>query len=304
MAQVILRLTLSTNAIGPFNIYQDDLTNLIQSDVTRDQLMSGVVLDLIGSPEGVTYNIILENKQEGCEDETITKEIKVFDSTPLPTPTNTPTPTLTNTPTPTVTPTVTSTPPPSGTPAPTPTPTSSDGTLTGLLLIEPASLVSNITDKFNELGITSPNFIGFNNAYASLTEESFLTYMGLFAEDLVDGLMWLPITIPSTGDRQYLFDEVIIPAGTITENAWYTFVIPDESMGGNILTQIEKGTSSSYGTTIYLESSIYNFGTVYYNGVTFQNKNYRFYSTWFDQALRLNNSTEDLYFRGKIKITL
>jgi hypothetical protein len=304
MAQVILRLTLSTNAIGPFNIYQDDLTNLIQSNVTRDQLMAGVVLDLIGSPEGVTHNIILENKQVGCENETIIKEIEVFDSTPLPTPTNTPTPTVTSTPTPTVTPTVTSTPAPSGTPAPTQTPTPSNGTFTGLLLIEPISLLSQVTDKLLELGITFPDFLGFTNAYFPTSSDALHAYMQLFAEDLVGGLQWYPISIPSTGDRAYLFDEISLPAGTVPEKAWYTFVIPDESMGGNILTQIEKGTTSSYGTTIHLESSLYNFGTVNYTGPLFANKNYRFYSTWSDQALRLDNTSEALYFRGKFKITL
>lgn len=298
MAQVILRLTLSTNAIGPFNVYQDDITNLIQSNVTRDQLIAGLVLDLPGSPEGVSYNILLENLQENCDNQIISKEIIVYDTTPLPTPTNTPTPTVTTTPTNTPTPTPTSTPPPSGTPEPTPTPTPTNGTLTGILLIEPISLALDVTNKLNELGVDFPDFLGFNNAYPPVSEEALHMYMRLFGDDLVPGLLWFPLTIPSTGDKQYLFNEIIIPSGTIPEKAWYTFVIPDESMGGFILTKIEKGTSSSYGTNIYLESSLYNFGSIYYNGLTFANKNYRFYSTWFDQALRLDNTNEALYFRG------
>jgi hypothetical protein len=169
-------------------------------------------------------------------------------------------------------------------------------------LVEPISLTSAVTEKLIELGITFPDFLGFNNSYVPTTTESLHMYMRLFGENLVPGLEWYPIFIPSSGDRQNLFDEIKINAGTINEKAWYTFVIPDESMDGYILTQIEKGTTSSFGTTIHLESTLYNFGSVYYNGLTFANKNYRFYSTWFDQALRLDNTSEDLYFRGKIKI--
>ena len=88
----IVRLTSNSNALGPFNIYIDDVIYL--SAVTRNEMLNGVVVTLeCGTP------------------------------TPTQTPTNTPTPTQTptNTPTPSFTPTQTQT--PSETPTQTPTPT-------------------------------------------------------------------------------------------------------------------------------------------------------------------------------------
>jgi len=87
----IVRLTSNSNAIGPFNVYIDDVIYL--SDVTREEMIDGVVIVLdCGTP------------------------------TPTPTPTITPTPsfTPTNTPTPTETPTNTPTPTHTSTPSPTP----------------------------------------------------------------------------------------------------------------------------------------------------------------------------------------
>jgi hypothetical protein len=98
----IVRLTSNSNALGPFNIYIDDVIYL--SAVTRNEMLNGVVVTLeCGTP------------------------------TPTQTPTNTPTPSITptqtqtpsetptNTPTPSITPTQTQT--PSETPTQTPTPT-------------------------------------------------------------------------------------------------------------------------------------------------------------------------------------
>jgi hypothetical protein len=88
----IVRLTSNSNALGPFNIYIDDVIYL--SAVTRNEMLNGVVITLeCGTP------------------------------TPTQTPTNTPTPsfTPTNTPTPTETPTNTPTPTTTATNTPTPT---------------------------------------------------------------------------------------------------------------------------------------------------------------------------------------
>jgi len=53
MSQVIIRLTLSSNAIGPFNIYTGStLTTPIKSQQTRDHIIAGVELDLPGTPSG------------------------------------------------------------------------------------------------------------------------------------------------------------------------------------------------------------------------------------------------------------
>lgn len=126
--------------------------------------------------------------------------------------------------------------------------------------------------------------------------------MMLFSNGSISNLKWYEINIPLSGDRQYLFDEIQIPQNTIDGYAWYTFVIPDQYLGGGRMTEIENSTYSiehnGGGNTISLNNTLYDFGSVYYNGGIFQSDSYRFYSTWPGQALRLNNST-DLYFRGK-----
>ena len=49
MSQVIIRLTLSSNAVGPFDIHTGSTATVpIRTGVTRDQLVAGVVLDLPG----------------------------------------------------------------------------------------------------------------------------------------------------------------------------------------------------------------------------------------------------------------
>jgi hypothetical protein len=86
----IVRLTSNSNALGPFNVFIDDVIYL--SAVTRNEMLMGVVVTL------------------EC-------------GTPTPTPTITPTVTPTTTPTPSFTPTQTATPGATPTPTETPTPT-------------------------------------------------------------------------------------------------------------------------------------------------------------------------------------
>jgi len=328
MTQVILRLTLSSNSIGPFNVYIDSLdTDPIHSGVSRDQLTAGLVLTLQGTTGGTIYKIIVENLQENCDNQTIIKEITVFDNTPEPTSTQTPTPTQTNLPsvtptqTPTITPSSTVTPTPSVSMGATPPPTSTltatpTNTLTpsitpttslppvgkGYLLIEPVSLGDEVVEAMNNLGTEFPDFLGFNRLYSIDSEQSMVNYMMLYADNLVDGLLWYELNIPLTGPTAGLFDEIGIPAGTINEFAWFTFVIPPQLMGSSNsnLTIVELGNQpGNYNTSLVTDSSVYNFGSAYYNGATFINNNYKFYTTWPDQGLRLNNSSTDLFFKGK-----
>jgi hypothetical protein len=88
----IVRLTSNSNALGPFNVFVDDVIYL--SAVTRNEMLFGVVVTLeCGTP------------------------------TPTQTPTNTPTPSFTPTQTQTPSETPTNTPTPTETPTQTPTPT-------------------------------------------------------------------------------------------------------------------------------------------------------------------------------------
>ena len=104
MAQIIIRLTLSSNANGPFNIYTGSTsTTPIRVNQTSDQIAAGVVLDLTGFTTGTEYTIFVVNKQPGCNDDTISKKFTVFGDI-LPSPSVTPTSSIT--PTPSITPTI------------------------------------------------------------------------------------------------------------------------------------------------------------------------------------------------------
>ena len=96
----IVRLTSNSNALGPFNVFIDDVIYL--SAVTRNEMLMGIVVTL------------------ECGTPTPTPTI-----TPTVTPTITPSPTFTPTPsaTPGATPTQTETPTPTTTKTPTPSPT-------------------------------------------------------------------------------------------------------------------------------------------------------------------------------------
>ena len=82
MAQIIVRLTLDTNAIGPFSIYTGSTSNPpIATDKTRDQLVAGVPITLPAEPDGTTYLLIIVNNQPGCEDNFVTKSVTVYGNT-------------------------------------------------------------------------------------------------------------------------------------------------------------------------------------------------------------------------------
>jgi len=150
-------------------------------------------------------------------------------------------------------------------------------------------------------GVVYPDFLGFGYSFDPTTTNSFAVYMECFATSGVTGLYYDFADIPQTGDRQYLFDQIVVPQNTVPySSAWYTFFIPQDSIGSstNRLTQIEQGTSSSYGTTYTTEPNVYNYGLVTYTGSVFENTTYRVYTTWGDPGLNLDNTINNLYFRG------
>ena len=82
MAQVVLRLTLGTNAVGPFSIYTGSTSGTpILTQQTRDQLVAGVVYDFPATSGGTQYTLTFENNQPGCEDQTVTKNIIIYGDT-------------------------------------------------------------------------------------------------------------------------------------------------------------------------------------------------------------------------------
>ena len=82
MAQIIVRLTLDTNAIGPFSIYTGSTSSTpIATDKTRDQLVAGIPISLPAEPGGTTYLLIIVNNQPGCEDNYVSKSVTVYGNT-------------------------------------------------------------------------------------------------------------------------------------------------------------------------------------------------------------------------------
>ena len=242
-------------------------------------------------------------------------------ATPTSTPTTTPTPTVT--PTVSVTPSVSFTPTPSVTssvtpttsftPTPTKTPTvtpSSAANSPAYLLIENEADASNIgTFMFN----AGASFYGFNNGSGPTSSSDMASYMSYFNQnagtELVPAIVTSDIPQNSGGDdsfgnpiEQYKFLTVEIPSGTVSGNAWYTWLIPDESIGGpgtaNRAREIEvsygsgaQGLSSKIMTTAYFNYTVVN-PTGYLNGT------YRVYTTYGSEDFRLDNTTTTIFFKG------
>jgi hypothetical protein len=218
------------------------------------------------------------------------------------TPSVTPDETATPTPTPTVTPSIsvspTSTPEATATPTPTPTATSA-GAAPALLFIEPQSRAADIGLYINNEGSPLSQWYGFTNNNAPDTTQDIEVYMEMYATSGVTGLP--PVytsNIPQDGS--YNFEEIIVPDGTVSGDAWYTFLIPQESIGNstNRVTEILQDTSTAYGNTISPSVSFYDLGLVNYTGSVFANTEYRLYTTYPASGLKLNNSLNTLYFKG------
>jgi hypothetical protein len=169
-----------------------------------------------------------------------------------------------------------------------------------LLFIEPASKSSAISGYLNGQGISFPDFFGFNAGFAATTNDSLLTWMEMYATSGVTGLPQVyTSTVPQSGPRQNLFDEFEVPAGTVSESAWYIVAVPQNTLGGssNRVTQIEYGTSSSYGTTFNTSNTLYD-RLLDYTGTVYTNTEYRLYSTWAASGMQINNTSNDVFLRG------
>jgi len=151
------------------------------------------------------------------------------------------------------------------------------------------------------MNLDGASWYGFTNGTGPTSTTDILKYMQMYATAGVAGLPTVvSSTIPQSGGSQYLFDEIIIATGTVPENAWYTLLIPQDSIGGplNRLTKILQDTSPAYGNELTTSSTYYNLGLVSYVGSSFVNTNYRLYTTFNSQNLRLNNTSTPLYFKG------
>ena len=307
MSQVILRLSLDSNAIGPFSIYTGSTsTQPILTGQTRYQLVAGVVINLDAAVTGTTYTLIFQNNQPNCDQNTVSKQITVYGND------NTPTPTPTQTPTPTVTPNLS----PSGTPTQTPTPTSTPppaGNNIAYLFIEPQNNSSDIggymynnysafTDFFGFTNLSSPDFS--NQVQFEIDMNYYIDYSG-----------WTDSTLPlirtqsvpqSSGGVDSFGNTIVefnfttheIPAGTVNGSGWYTWIIPTSATNGMIQTIIDlsiNGNPNSF-ITFGTDASLYQH-EFEYTGTNIPSGNYRVYSSFVDPAFYIANS-QDIYFKG------
>ena len=204
----IVRLSSTSNAIGPFNVYIDSiLTTPVYSAQTRTEMLNGVVVSFecatpTPTPTPTPTSAAVTPTQTPTNTETPTNtptltQTPTQTGTPNATPTNTPTETSTQTPTPSITasqtqtptqtptpsitasqtqtptqtPTPTNTETPTQTPTQTPThtPSATPAVLPAYLFIEPTSANTQFSSYFVSLG--SPGFFrGFSNGLAISTK--------------------------------------------------------------------------------------------------------------------------------------
>lgn len=201
------------------------------------------------------------------------------------------------------------TPIPTAQPTPTPTPTPSPlPVYYAYLFIEPTSGVTSIaTYMLNE----GHNWGGFNLSSPSIIQNTFenqmnsyISYSGWTSGQLPSvRTQLIPQTsggLDSFGNpiTAYNFTTHRVPANTINDTSWFTWIIP--VIGINNLKQTEIGFN--YGnvptslTTAAMNSTIYEL-TVNYTGSTIPSGVYRVYTTKPSTIFRTNN-INNIYFKG------
>ena len=304
----ILRITPTSDAIGPFDIYTGATTETpIYINVSRDEMVLGKVITLSDPADCPT-----------TPTPTPTNTPTPVSPTPTPTPVS-PTPTPTNTPTPvspTPTPTpVSPTPTPTNTPtpvSPTPTPTSSPIPIStfAYLFIEPQTGSTDIGQYLFDSGV---NFFGFTNI--SSPDTSNPTQFNLDMNAYVDFSGWTSGLFPavrtqvvpqSTGGVDSYGNAIIefnfttheVPSGTVGGSAWYMWIIPTGSTNGQIQTLIDYNNSGNPNvlTSVNTESTLRS-NTFTYSGTTIPVGTYRIYTTFTDVTFYIDNNN-DIYFRG------
>ena len=304
---VIVKFDGTNNAVGPFDIYTGSTgTTAIYSGVTRTEMIYGVVLTL-SDPAAICGTPTPTPTPTNTPTPSITPTVTPSSQTPTPTPTSTvtPTPSVTIGITPTPTSTTTSTPTPSITPSSTP----SVGT--AYLFIEPQSGSTNIGQYMFDGGY---NFYGFTNLSGPDTSSQVL-----FSNDMngyVSFTGWTGGVFPTVRTQSvpqvsggvdaygnsivaYNFTTHEVPLNTVSNQAWYTWIIPTGATNNLIQYQIDVNSFGNPNsmTTLIMDSTIYT-KTFNYTGSTIPTGVYRVYTTFADLSFYLDNGGNTIYFRG------
>ena len=294
---VLVKFDGTNNAVGPFDIYTGSTgTTAVYTGVTRTEMIYGVVLTLT--------------------------DPSAFCGTPTPTPTPTvtpssvtptPTPTSTVTPTPSVTIGLSPTPTSTTTPTPTPsiTPSSTPSVGTAYLFIEPQSGSTNIGQYMfnngynfygftNSSGPTTSNPVQFNNdmnGYVSFTGWT----GGVFPTVRTQMVPQVSGGFDAYGNsiEAYNFTTHEVSVNTVSNQAWYTWIIPTGATNNLIQYQIDVNSFGNPNsmTTLIMDSTIYT-KTFNYTGSTIPTGVYRVYTTFADLSFYLDNGGNTIYFRG------
>ena len=254
-------------------------------------------------------------------------------SSPSPTPSitpssQTPTPTPSFSPTPSITPSLT--------PSITPTPSTATRISGIFLFIEPYSGASTIASYMNGYGLSFSGFT--NGNFPSTTQVDFQNemnkYMDFFFNALTTGsyikyprrretgtnpIAWLYryFTGINTGfgssvtnsDLEW-FDDIgnkihdnnlqtlIVSAGTISGQAWYTLFVPTAYTENYIQKNIgvSIGDPNSF-TDAIMDPNIYSI-PFNYTGIHFENTGYRVYTCFPSNQFLIDNSSTNIYFKG------
>ena len=308
---VLVKIDVGSPALGPFDVYTGTTgTTSIYSAQTRVQMIAGVAVVLVdpGFPCITPTPTPTPTVTPSSQTPTPTPTPSITPSeTATPTPTTTPTVTPTNTPTNTVTPSTTETP----TPTPTMTPTASGSVGTAYLFIEPQSGSTNIGQYMfnngynfygftNSSGPTTSNPVQFNNdmnGYVSFTGWT----GGVFPTVRTQMVPQVSGGFDAYGNsiEAYNFTTHEVPVNTVSNQAWYTWIIPTGATNNLIQYQIDVNSFGNPNsmTTLIMDSTIYT-KTFNYTGSTIPTGVYRVYTTFADLSFYLDNGGNTIYFRG------
>lgn len=315
---------ISISGTQPYDVYacEENCTNCSPSPVATINDVDIPYTFTVPPPYDIPNIIYIKiNDSAGCS---ICRTYDFTPVTPTTTPTNTPTPSITPTLTPTasVTPTVTvtetpgqsSTPTPTSTTTPTNTPTltvspSQSFEKYAYLFIEPISANTLFSDWMQQ---NSSGFYGFSNgiapsinpAFFELQMNDYLAYSGWGVNVPAIRLELIPTTTGGVDDlgnviEAYQFTTHEVPEGLVEGFAWYTWVIADDALNGQVMEQVGINSLGNPNAMTYTQmNSIYYSMTVdYTGGVNIPNNTYRIYTSYVAPHSRIKG-TYNIYFKG------
>jgi hypothetical protein len=315
----IIRLIPNSTAIGPFNVYVDDI--IYYSGKTRTEMINGVVIVLeCPTPTPTPTNTLTPTNT------------RTPGLTPTPTPTKTTTPT--NTATPTLTPTNTGTPgvtpsvTPTNTTTPTNTPTPTSPVLNVLIFMESSDDVLFTGPDDTDLGSYMINNGAINWFGYQMSGIPSFANPATSAQTMSDYILWMdwpgfvygtsnvpPVItqmVPQTNGgtdsfgnsiEAYKFVTTEISGNTTTGNIYYIVMGPLSKTNNQVYQTIGINYNDSPNALLntYTENIVRN-ANIIYSGVNWGNTTYRIYTqsagNGFNVGISGVGDNSNNFFRG------